>query len=102
LISQFTPQESPKPHPISDNCFELHQSQEDQEAVMEIQQKMEALSVASKSKRFSKGLCEICGKVGINICSSCKHIRYCSKECQREDWPNHKVLCKSLKEYFKL
>ncbi|KIY44244.1 hypothetical protein FISHEDRAFT_67841 [Fistulina hepatica ATCC 64428] len=29
-------------------------------------------------------------------CSSCHTVRYCSKECQRADWPRHKPLCKSF------
>lgn len=25
-------------------------------------------------------------------CSGCKNVRYCSKECQQEDWPLHKLV----------
>jgi len=28
-----------------------------------------------------------------NLCSRCKIVRYCSRECQRENWPEHKALC---------
>ena len=35
----------------------------------------------------------LCGKP-LNICSGCKRVYYCSKEHQREDWKEHKVLCK--------
>ncbi|KAJ1482444.1 hypothetical protein T484DRAFT_1897699 [Baffinella frigidus] len=31
-------------------------------------------------------------------CSSCKIVRYCSQEHQRQDWPNHKADCKALQE----
>ena len=27
-------------------------------------------------------------------CSSCKIVRYCTKECQKLDWPCHKAVCK--------
>ena len=31
-------------------------------------------------------------------CSSCKMIRYCSVECQKQDWANHKQSCKEYLE----
>lgn len=27
-------------------------------------------------------------------CSQCKSVAYCSKECQKSDWPSHKAACK--------
>ncbi|KDQ17727.1 hypothetical protein BOTBODRAFT_185817 [Botryobasidium botryosum FD-172 SS1] len=30
----------------------------------------------------------------IKICSGCKTMGYCSKECQRADWKTHKPICK--------
>ena len=29
-------------------------------------------------------------------CAGCKSFSYCSKDCQRSDWPSHKQLCKSI------
>jgi hypothetical protein len=29
-------------------------------------------------------------------CSACKEVWYCTKECQREHWPNHKLKCISF------
>jgi hypothetical protein len=28
------------------------------------------------------------------LCDQCKHAQYCSKDCQRLHWPNHKQWCK--------
>ncbi len=28
------------------------------------------------------------------LCSGCKMVRYCSEECQKEDWKSHKKYCK--------
>ncbi|PWN52956.1 SET domain-containing protein [Violaceomyces palustris] len=32
-------------------------------------------------------------------CSACKVLRYCSVECQRRDWNDHKDECKALRKY---
>ncbi|EPQ55151.1 hypothetical protein GLOTRDRAFT_111140 [Gloeophyllum trabeum ATCC 11539] len=28
------------------------------------------------------------------ICSSCKYVSYCGRDCQTADWQNHKAKCK--------
>lgn len=52
--------------------------------------------------------CQACGKVEIygkgvshTACSKCVNVVYCSKTCQTSSWPEHKKLCKSLKNYSK-
>ena len=32
----------------------------------------------------------------LHRCTGCKSSIYCSKDCQRSDWPSHKQLCKSI------
>ena len=40
-----------------------------------------------------------CSNTGVYRCKKCKKIRYCSKECQRSDWPEHKVACRQKCHY---
>ena len=39
--------------------------------------------------------CDQCNLISFNtlMCSSCKTTRYCSKECQKKDWREHKKEC---------
>lgn len=34
-------------------------------------------------------------------CTGCKSIRYCSENCQRIDWPLHKILCQKYADFEK-
>jgi len=43
--------------------------------------------------------CHSCGKLPpagkkLMICSQCRNVSYCNKECQKADWSNHKAYCK--------
>ena len=44
-------------------------------------------------------LCSLCGG-GIKTfwCGKCKSIKYCSIECQKEDWKRHKLVCDDSKK----
>jgi hypothetical protein len=35
-----------------------------------------------------------CQNAGVHLCSGCGEESYCSKECQREHWQDHKIACK--------
>eukprot|EP00727_Mastigamoeba_balamuthi_P003694 m51a1_g13321 hypothetical protein (388) ;mRNA; f:127-1413 len=37
--------------------------------------------------------CATCGKPARNVCSRCKAVSYCGRECQKADWPQHKATC---------
>ena len=39
--------------------------------------------------------CNVCEEIkNLKMCSKCKKVSYCSEECQRKDWKNHKLICK--------
>ena len=40
--------------------------------------------------------CSVCSKKGSKKCSNCKLQFYCSKQCQKKDWKNHKAICKEV------
>jgi hypothetical protein len=38
--------------------------------------------------------CGMCDKLcAVKKCGRCRHVGYCSKECQREHWAQHKLAC---------
>lgn len=41
----------------------------------------------------SDNLCIYCNEKGANKCSRCGVAKYCSRNCQRLDWPIHKRVC---------
>uniref|UniRef100_A0A671MCR1 [histone H3]-lysine(4) N-trimethyltransferase n=1 Tax=Sinocyclocheilus anshuiensis TaxID=1608454 RepID=A0A671MCR1_9TELE len=51
------------------------------------------------AKDFLKTACQSCLKRGESLsrCSQCKTARYCSAQCQKQAWPDHKRECKCLK-----
>ena len=40
--------------------------------------------------------CAVCKEPASSLCAGCRKVAYCSRECQRADWPKHKAVCKSL------
>lgn len=43
--------------------------------------------------------CTLCEKPGAHACARCKSSHYCSKECQLDDWPVHKLLCAAFSSF---
>lgn len=43
--------------------------------------------------------CTICEAPGARACARCKSSHYCSKDCQLDDWPVHKLLCASFSSF---
>ena len=51
-------------------------------------------------QRFFFGLCPVCYKIGEHsACAGCMMVSYCSRDCQKKDWKNHKLVCKVLSLY---
>jgi len=42
-----------------------------------------------------KPKCSYCGSASENLkhCTRCKRVSYCSRSCQKSDWPTHKNIC---------
>ena len=47
----------------------------------------------AKALDSSAMLCLSCNKPGVNRCSGCSNGRYCSAQCQKQDWKQHKAIC---------
>eukprot|EP01102_Stenamoeba_stenopodia_P022920 TRINITY_DN9731_c0_g1_i1.p1 TRINITY_DN9731_c0_g1~~TRINITY_DN9731_c0_g1_i1.p1 ORF type:complete len:332 (+),score=63.75 TRINITY_DN9731_c0_g1_i1:42-998(+) len=45
-----------------------------------------------QQKQAKEKIC-VCGAAGKKVCGGCKQQRYCSIECQKQDWTNHKLHC---------
>lgn len=39
--------------------------------------------------------CVMCRLPGLMVCSKCKKVRYCARQCQQDDWKAHKATCLS-------
>lgn len=45
---------------------------------------------------LANAVCTVCGAAAQFMCSSCQlnsPVRYCSRECQRQHWPEHQLTC---------
>ena len=49
-------------------------------------------------KKVPEGDCTLCGKLARMLCSGCKNVFYCDRDCQKKHWSSHKNDCKKLKE----
>ncbi|KAI1614905.1 hypothetical protein EDD37DRAFT_403190 [Exophiala viscosa] len=40
----------------------------------------------------------MCPRRGTKVCAKCKDARYCSTDCQKVDWKQHKILCPTFNQ----
>ncbi|XP_043466784.1 uncharacterized protein LOC122501412 [Leptopilina heterotoma] len=63
-------------------------------------QHVDMTDLLDEKSYFFSNMCYICRcfgeKVNLKRCSACNMISYCSKEHQKQDWPNHKQFCRVL------
>merc|ERR1712098_430275 len=62
---------------------------------------MKTHNIFGKARALVK--CANCGTLEISEkqfqkCSRCGSVFYCSKVCQKSDWPNHKQICKAIRK----
>jgi hypothetical protein len=62
----------------------------------------DVLSLRLKVKLRSRGMCRLCGSLAYQLCGRCRGIYYCSKECQKQHWREHKKDCKPHEEMIDL
>ena len=39
-----------------------------------------------------------CGSIKLRRCNSCKLVKYCGVVCQKNDWQEHKRICKMIRD----
>ena len=54
---------------------------------------------STKDNLNKKKSCHVCKNLTRKKCGGCNNIFYCSKECQRTDWKEHKKICKKKSSY---
>ena len=50
----------------------------------------------SEKLQVPTGDCNVCDKLAKNLCSACKFVFYCGRDCQKKDWNSHKEDCKTF------
>ena len=83
LISSF-------PFLLSDQIIAFSNTNESTEEYRILEEGIEQIIKEEDDK-----LCINClaTNIKLRVCSRCKKVRYCSRECQLDDWPMHKQFC---------
>ena len=78
--------------------FDSSDDEDDDDEVVEIP-KPSTNNNATKPKITECNSCQ--GTNSLKYCGRCKTVKYCSVDCQRKDWPNHKPNCVPIAEQTK-
>ena len=62
----------------------------------------EVMSPEDVHKPYDNKSCNVCQKPRSAKCGACKGVGYCSAECQKADWPAHKLRCRAIQEAISL
>jgi len=97
LISEF-PFAAKVSQPLQSAPFSLVVSKEGVQVVENTQPDFGPEWYYDPKRNEEKMFCWNCTKrdetlKGFKKCSRCKEARYCSRECQKENWPEHKKSC---------
>lgn len=57
------------------------------------------MAPTASPKGVVEDTCPRCTDKGTKACGGCENIKYCSLECQQADWPTHRVLCSTFKDF---
>jgi hypothetical protein len=54
--------------------------------------------VPEEREAAARKRCAVCGipLADVKQCGGCRKVAYCSRECQRKHWPQHKEECRRL------
>ena len=59
---------------------------------------MSGVELSHNTMSCKSTICQGCGaENNLRLCAACKTVKYCSKACQKKDWPQHKRWCKCIK-----
>lgn len=85
IMASVVAQASAKSGPTQHRRLSHHQQQQQQPQQQQQQHHSQVMS--------AEGVCELCGKAALYLCSTCRAVWYCSQGCQTAHWSSHAQKC---------